>query len=239
MWVSPSELKLQGFRSYLMAMGKFIGIGAALAASVIVAGMANADTTPLQAVSYGPGLNPETNPIQNYDMAFNQFNASLGTLTGVTITFSDNSSGTVKVTNGSSASSPYTMGLDESLSLTDPNSNVVASYLDSSSTQQATIGAGDSQTITANASGTSTPVTFTSDLSEFIGSGTINLLLNGKGVAFVSGASPFIASTDSQSFGTVSIVYDYAVPAPASGLLLFFGGLAVVGGLTLRRRAIR
>ncbi len=222
-----------------MAMGKIIGVGAALAASVIVAGLANANTTTPQAIAYGPGLAPETNPF-SIGLAFNQFNASLGTLTGVTITISDNSSGTVNVTNNSPSQSSYTISLGEQLSLKDPSNNALASYLDQSSSQNQTINAGDNQTITANASGTSTPVTINSNLSEFIGAGTITLTLGGSGVALVSGATPYSAVTNSTSDGEVTAVYDYTpVPSPGSGLLLFAGAMAVVGGMTLRRRVVR
>ncbi len=221
-----------------MKLPKLLVIGAALSASFVIAGMANAGVV-TQALSYGPGLSPETNPFTDA-MNFNQFQASLGTLTSVTVQFADNSSGSVQVTNGSSTSSPYSISLGEQLSLTDPASKVVASFLDESAASSTTIASHNSDTINTTANGSS-PVNTVSNLSEFIGSGQIALSLSGSGVALVSGATPYTASTSSTSSGIVTLVYNYsspgAAPLPGSGALALIGGVTLIGAMAIRRRA--
>jgi hypothetical protein len=218
-------------------MGKVIGMGAALAAGLAVAGMAHASVI-TQSISYGPN-GPVTNPFTQ-TMDFNQFNTGLGTLTSVTIQIDDASTGTVEVTNNSSGSSNYTISLGEQLNLTDSNSTQLSTFLDQSNSQSHTIAASGSYTITATATGTSPLTTINSNLSEFIGNNTIDLTLSGSGVALVSGATPYSASTNSTSSGAVTLDYYYsnpaAVPLPGSGALALVGGLALVGRMAIRRR---
>lgn len=224
-----------------MKLQKIIGIGAALSAGLVVACTVNAGVV-TQALDYGPGLSPETNPF-TVSMNFNQFQSSLGTLTSVTVQIADTSSGSVEVTNNSSASSQYSVQLGETLNLTDPSSNAIANFLDVSATSDATITSGGSDTIDAAASGSSPVVTLSTNLSEFIGSGQIALSLSGSGEALVSGATPYTASTNSTSAGIVTLNYNYsspsAAPLPGSGALALIGGIALAGGMAIRRRVVR
>ncbi len=223
-----------------MKLQKVVIIGAVLSAGLGMVGMSNAGVV-TQAVDYGPGLSPETNPFTEA-MDFNQFQSSLGTLTRVTVQIADTSSGSVEVTNNSATSSDYSISLGEQLSLTDPNSNLVAGFLNSSSPNSATIAPGDNATIDTTASGSSPVKTLTSNLSQFIGSGQIALTLSGSGVALVSGATPYSASTNSTSDGVVTVDYYYSnvapagAPLPGSGALAVIGGIALIGTMAIRRR---
>ena len=84
-----------------MKLQKMVVIGAALSAGLVFVGMSNAGVVS-QALDYGPGLSPVTNPFTQA-MNFNQFQSSLGTLTSVTVQIGDTSSGSVQVTNNSTS----------------------------------------------------------------------------------------------------------------------------------------
>ncbi len=224
-----------------MKLQKMVVIGAALSAGLVFVGMSNAGVVS-QALDYGPGLSPVTNPFTQA-MNFNQFQSSLGTLTSVTVQIGDTSSGSVQVTNNSTRSSDYSISLGEQLALKDPSSTILASFLDQSSPSSATIASGNSDTINTTATGSSPVDTLTSNLSQFIGSGQIGLLLSGSGVALVSGATPYSASTNSTSDGVVTLDYNYssasAAPLPGSGALALIGGVTLIGAMAIRRRVAR
>ncbi len=226
-----------------MKLQKMVVIGAALSAGLVFVGMSNAGVIS-QALDYGPGLSPLTNPFTQV-MNFNEFQSSLGTLTSVTVQIGDTSSGSVQVTNNSTKSSDYSISLGEQLALKDPSSTVLASFLDQSSPSSATIASGNSDTINTTASGASPVTTLSSNLSQFIGSGQIALLLSGSGVALVSGATPYSAATNSTSLGVVTLDYNYAnaaptgAPLPGSGALALMGGVTLIGTMAIRRRAVR
>ena len=224
-----------------MKLQKMVVIGAALSAGLVFVGMSNAGVVS-QALDYGPGLSPVTNPFTQA-MNFNQFQSSLGALTSVTVQIGDTSSGSVQVTNNSTRSSDYSISLGEQLALKDPSSTILASFLDQSSPSSATIASGNSDTINTTATGSSPVDTLTSNLSQFIGSGQIGLLLSGSGVALVSGATPYSASTNSTSDGVVTLDYNYssaiAAPLPGSGALAMIGGVTLIDAMAIRLRVVR
>lgn len=177
----------------------------------------------------------------NQTMVFNQFNPTLGTLTGVSIAIDDNTSATIEITNQSSAATSFPFSITGSVTVSDPSNIVLATDPNpinvSSSTGTLAVGSAfGPNTYTTSSSATIN----LGALSEFIGSGSIDLNLLASSLDTVTGAGN-TTSFSANGSGSVSVTYNYSTasastPIPATGLLSLVGGLAMVGGVAIRRR---
>ncbi len=190
-------------------------------------------------------------------LTFNQFDASLGTLTAITIqTNVAKSGGSLFVDNESvvGASGNITQSVTISLAspdvfLFDAGFATIGTNLSASSTYAATVGADDGdgvgvQSTGADYDGTSFGTTATTTQTRnvntgffgaYTGTGTFEIDVNGNqgfNTSAIGGAA--VAIDPATAFGSVVITYTYtAIPEPSSILL---GGVGMLALLRRRRR---
>ena len=182
-------------------------------------------------------------------LSFNQFDPSLGTLTGVEITLSNSATaGTAlaSITGGEGGDSA-TASLSGILDITAPGSDTPFSEATSVFASCTVAGSGcsngpnsqDDPTFAPN------PVIDTTDLAAFTGLGMVDLnanidnVVDGNTHSLEPGSSGIPTTTDNLSWsGDVSVTYQYTpnVPEPASLTLL---GVAMAGLGFLRRQRKR
>ena len=186
---------------------------------------------------------------------FAGFNAALGTLTSVAITYSVNGTETGSLTNNSASSQTFNFSSNSNLygtgSSTAPAAlvNYLASGLTlSEAVSRYTLAAGASTSIlpTPNGFGTgmlseSTTFTDATSLSEFIGT-NFQLDLNTlSGSTFAGGGGNITTALNTAEGGNISIVYSYTaptttVPEPAT-IAALGAGLLGLTFVRLRKRA--
>jgi hypothetical protein len=187
-------------------------------------------------------------------LTFNQFDGGLGTLTGVTITFSTTYGATATVTVQSNEDVPFIdffsdASVNHSLTnagLIDPQSSLQLF----NATCTADLDEGCTDTQADNGISFNTPpggVGLAAPVASFVGSGTYDLTATlssvltprispDNGTAFADN-STFGGTLDATWNGSVSVVYTYetgetSVPVPSSLYLLVAG----LGGIALSRR---
>lgn len=214
-----------------------------------LAAPANANTISYSG-SYGPAATDWNNGTQT--VSINKFNSSLGVLTGVSVVVSEtvaSGSLTVTPTNGSVTANPLTAGV--AIAVINPFvsagsctptltfANCFSNFMTMVSAMTLSAPNVDITTAT-NFSTTGATATSTganeSDLSDYIGSGSITMeLLTSTNLTGSFNGNATLSQTTNDS-ATVTVTYTYSTPEPASLSILGLG-VATLG--FLRRRKTR
>lgn len=226
-----------------MKMKKLTGV--LFAALSMASASAFADT---QVITFAPTVSYDTDWTKALDFA--SFNSGLGTLTGVTLSFSSNIVSTVEVTNLSSRTAKNgKVSLDAVLGLSVLGSSTsVSSYLYKDAAVRdlakiTTSGVKDSVTVGGDGKLTITQTYDSSSalLSSFVDKGTLtaNLTEVATGSATVGALVLAEFATSGNYYGTITYTYDAApVPEPETyGMLLV--GLGLMGVVARRKGASR
>jgi hypothetical protein len=178
-----------------------------------------------------------TMPPGSATLSFHQFNTTMGTLTGVTITLNDYTSVVCQATNNTDSQESFSkFYYTGTVAVLGPDGTTTSTSLSTSSDNSGNVTAFSVITVdsTENASLTSGPTSVTSISSyEGSGAGTFNLTVTpnnsfgGSGSAAVGGYT--------STYGSVTITYEYTpnvVPEPASMAMVAIG----LGGLAIAHR---
>ncbi len=198
---------------------------------------ASADT-----ISYDVDFGPTSVGATSYDIYLNQFNPSLGTLTGVTLTLDATASaGTISWDNEAGVSSNVTLGIGATVTAVGPDALTLIAVPLQKGTSTVTadtddvadfIGT-DAFSVTGGTGSDSDTAYPTSPFAAYLGTGTFSVNVSSAVETYLSttgGFGPIDSSSGSFS-GTVTVTYEYIIPEPATMSLLGLGGLAL-----LRRR---
>jgi hypothetical protein len=179
-------------------------------------------------------------------LTFNQFDPSLGTLTGVEITLADSATAGSAFSSITGGEGTVTASLSGALDITAPGGATPFSET-TSVFATCTVSIGNTCSNGPNAQNdptfTPNPVTDTTDLAAFVGLGTVDLVANIDSVingnTHLGSGTP--TTTDNLTWsGDVSVTYQYTadstgVPEPAS-LTLFGMGIGGLGFLRRQRK---
>jgi len=202
---------------------------------------ATADTTDTQTQSVSSTLTD-----WNAGLVFDQFDSSLGTLTGVYIEMSGSASTSIFLNNTSGESSSGTVSTRVRWRLSDPSQTIgtttatkINMYLPDEDGAAYSLAGGASTTLGSFAASDSWSQTFTSSpvFMAFTGAGTITLTMSTlTGTVQENSGGNTTAVQTTTANGSVSLYYTYdAVPEPTTALLFAIGGAIVVLGR--RKRA--
>ena len=219
-----------------------------VAASVLalIAGSASAATVSYTSSTPAPNT---VSPITGQSLAFSalaltlpQFDATIGTLTMVTLNWTGSISGTATVTKGPSAGRVFSASVSAFLEGTGPSSlsmNVTAT--DDLITSATLFAANEVKSYTVAATDTLEQMFSSGDteFAEFLGTGDVAYLF--EGFDFSSNSSQGTAATDPDILGGMDVVVTYTydttvIPVPAA-LPLLASAFGVLGLMRLRRKA--
>jgi hypothetical protein len=227
-------------------VGRFLP--AALAAMTVY-GMAgtpvSAATVISQTVAIPATIATQTAPGGTALVNFNQFDPTLGTLLGVSLSFQATSNTTVTITNNTAQTRNWSVTPGGTASLSGNGFTLSDSYTDP--TSQLSIGPrfgpGDPRTITFSSSGSySAGDSLVSGLAPFIGAGAVQFTFAALNQWIASGSGGSAIFNPDSYGGIAKIEYRYElpsgiVPEPATWALLI-AGFAMVGSSARRRRSI-
>lgn len=167
-------------------------------------------------------------------LAFQQFNPSLGTLSSVTLKFTGVMNTVVTATNNSQSDSSGTAKTEIQITVQDNGGNLLAPTIDLFSPLLSYVLAPGQSTTSGQLikTGNSSSLYSSADiLAEFTGPGSIILPASTFSQTSLTntGGNTYASQTSTASL-TGQVIYEYAVPEPATLSLLALGGLA------LRRR---
>lgn len=187
-------------------------------------------------------------PFSNTDTpltGFSQYNGSKS-LQAIQFNFLTNVSGTVQITDGPGLSGPnpsqtVTVNFAAVLKVYDPSgTSVLITSSPTASSQVVVPGDGTRVTATASANNIFTTVTLSdpSFFTPFLGNGTFNLSIDGKGaVGFTPDLIiPFSVTDSGTANGTVQVNYISNIPEPATASIFMLGGVLTSAALLIRRR---
>lgn len=178
----------------------------------------------------------------NWDTSFvfNKFDSSLGTLTGVVITLTDNVKGSAGYENLTKVATQVTMKLDASISLTALGNQSLISSLNlyngttNTSAYDGTINfQGSSGTTFSNLTGSDSK-TLTLGLADanlglYVGNGTFTIPVSARGISSASGPGNLATQFSTVAGASAQVRYLFTpVPEPTSVALMGIGGLGLV-----------
>ncbi|MBE9006011.1 PEP-CTERM sorting domain-containing protein [Fortiea sp. LEGE XX443] len=208
-----------------------------LAGIVATAGAANAAS-----LSYTGSTNFKTTNIINESIGVQKFDASLGTLTGVTVKFTSDIQGSIAFENLGNAPTDITVTLGSNVNLklgNDPLFNINPQTSQTFQSVASFDGVLDFQAPSGNTlqglSATQSDQKTISDsqmLQSFIGTGNLNFLFSALATSNVSGSGNVASLINTLARGTVAVTYNYdaakAVPEPSAAI-----GIGLVAGIGL------
>ncbi len=233
-----------------MNMQRFAGLTAAATVTGILtlAGAAEAAT-----ISFSDSLDFKNTDFDREILSLQQFDASLGTLTKVTLAFSSSIQGDAKVESEDNQATEVTFNLGGSLTLVDETNTLPNPIFDVEVSESASefVAASDGVFDFAGPSGTEFEglVASTSGeevytdadlLSFFTGDGNVDFAFAAIANSQVNGAGNIISQIRTQANAGITLTYDYeaaeqpeSVPEPSA--LLGLGAVLLAGGLTFRK----
>lgn len=227
-------------------VGRFIP--AALAALLAVAAVtpAAAVTQISQTVAIPATTASVTAPGATANIGFSQFNPTLGTLLGVTLSFNASSNTTVTFVNNTPQSRNWTFTPKGTASLS--GNGFTLSDTETGPTINRTLaqrfGPGNPRTATVNFAGTySDSETLASGFVPFIGTGNVQFTFAALNQWTVIGSGGGFNFNPDSYAGNATLVYDYQLapyepaPEPAAWAMML-AGFAAVGYAARRRRPV-
>lgn len=217
---------------------------AAIVAATAMTGAASAAT-----VSYSDTLDFQSTNFADQVLSLTQFDPTLGTLNSVSVTLDGTVLGNASGESRDAASATVTLNLSAEITASTAALDSLAVVLPVASESFAAT-AFDGSIDFGGTSGVSlTGLTATesafsmltgTDMAEFIGAGTVDILIGASGIAYGSGAGNLITEFATEAGANVTVVYDYdpsvtppaPVPLPAGLPLLALG----MGALAIARR---
>ena len=173
------------------------------------------------------------------DFSLSQFNPSLGTLTGITLTISGSDTGSFTITNNLGSSDTVSSPKDNFVTLTYVSEGSPTSYLAINKTLKTgdtfpfAIGAFQQLTFTLNNNNAFS--LYTDNFSDesrwaaYIGTGVVDFTVDNSPQVTTSGGFYTANTTGVESVETFDITYTYtAVPEPSTWACLILGGMLVL-----------
>ncbi|QKQ72892.1 choice-of-anchor E domain-containing protein [Nostoc sp. TCL240-02] len=211
------------------------------AATTMVGIVANSGVANAASLSYTSSIDYDLTDITDAPLSVQQFDSSLGTLTGVTIAFTGDILGNAGFENTGKSSANITVNLASQLTLKLNNQSLFAlnpqnsfSYevgqFDNSIDFGGTSGKAFSN-LTATQSGTQS-FTNIQLLQSFIGNSNIDFLFSATANSVVSGSGNIASYVQTLAKANIKVTYDYddvkSIPEPSATL-----GVGLIAGLCL------
>ena len=180
------------------------------------------------------------------DFYFNQFDSTLGTLTGVNLTITSTALGTFTIANSSPSSTTSVSNIVDYLFVSSYQLDELSSGTNLSTINVATTVTSGSDPVAKRVAGVNGTTTFSINsvptqylannfslnlltLSPYIGSSTVSFFLQDGLSATLIGGSPTANYNSISDPTTVTLAYSYsAVPEPSTYALFGLGGMALV-----------
>ncbi|AGY60587.1 choice-of-anchor E domain-containing protein [Gloeobacter kilaueensis] len=198
--------------------------------------LVGADGAKAATISFGPvDSGPLLTEIVNYSLPINQFDPSLGTLTGIQLTLGGSFDSTLTVQNLSATDQTFQVGQSVQISLTGPTpSNPFStSVTPRDFSGSITLAPGQTSGPIELTAGPTTSVTNINPslFNLFIGTGTVSFLGNSNTTTTFNGGGgnlEFLSTTFADFSVAVTYTFNPVVPEPSllPGLLLIGGGVA-------------